>query len=110
MTDPLLAARALLLHDLASRMLTDGIHLQLVETVLEQRRWWVEAWEGGADVVAGQVAQDLQDRLLDEAGTRWPSCLLHEEAHELRVEPELGPDPCWVCEEAGEVVAPLGAL
>lgn len=30
--------------------------------------------------------------------------------HALRVSPELGADPHWVCEEAGIVVAPVGGL
>jgi len=30
--------------------------------------------------------------------------------HELRVAPDLGEDPHWVCEEGGVVVAPVGAL
>ena len=30
--------------------------------------------------------------------------------HELRVTPDLGEDPHWVCEEGGVVVAPVGAL
>jgi hypothetical protein len=109
-TDPLLAARALLLHDLAAREATDPEVVALVEEVLEQRRWWVASWPEGADVVAGQVAQDLQERLLDEGGRRWPGCPLHDGTHELHIDPDLGPDPRWVCEDAGAVVAPLGGL
>jgi hypothetical protein len=31
--------------------------------------------------------------------------------HALYVDPDLGgPDPTWVCEEAGVVVAPIGGL
>ena len=30
--------------------------------------------------------------------------------HELRIEPELGPDPHWVCERAGISVSRLGQL
>jgi hypothetical protein len=110
MTDPLLAARALLLHDLAARGVTDADSMTLVEDVVLHRRWWLESWPEGAEVVAGQLAQDLQERLLDEAGCRWPECPLHEGGHELRIDPDLGPDPHWVCEDVGEVVAPLGAL
>ena len=109
-SDPLPAARALLLHDLAARGATTPPVVDLVEDVVEARRWWVGAWPAGADVIAGQLAQDLQERLLDEAGERWPACPLHAGEHELRVEPDLGPDPQWVCEDAGAVVAPLGGL
>lgn len=114
MPDPLLATRALLLHDLT--FLTAGLPegggsaAELVQDVVEGRRWWLDAWSGAADVVAGQLAQDLQERLLDEHGLRWPACPLHLGTHELRVEPDLGPHPHWVCEDAGEVVAPLDAL
>ena len=108
--DPLLATRALLLHDLAAREVVDVDVLTLVEDVVEGRRWWIEAWDGGADVVAGQLAQDLQERLLDDHGIRWPECPLHPGTHELRVEPDLGPDPAWVCEDAGEELGPLGTL
>jgi hypothetical protein len=43
---------------------------------------------------------------------RWPLCRVCENAepHELRITPELGPDPHWVCERSGTVVAPLGQL
>jgi len=30
--------------------------------------------------------------------------------HALRVAPDLGEDPHWVCEEDGTVVAPVGRL
>ena len=110
MPDPLLSARAHLLHDLAARETVDVDVLALLEDVITARRWWIEAWEGGADVVAGQLAQDLQERLLDDSGVRWPACPLHDGSHELRIEPDLGPDPHWVCEEAVQAVAPLGGL
>lgn len=116
MTDPLLRARALVLHDLAARGYADPAAVSVVEEVLEQRRWWVQQWPEGADYVAGQVAQDVQDRLLETTG-RWPLCTACTEgradggtAHELHIEPELGPDPHWVCEEAGLEVAALGEL
>ena len=68
-------------------------------------------WNGQA-YVACLVAQDVQEALLETVG-RWPLCSLHEggeDPHELRVTPDLGPDPQWMCEEDGCVVAPVGAL
>ena len=111
--DPLLRARALVLHDLAaSGGGRDPRDVDLVEDAVCGRRWWVEHWPEGADYVAGQVAQDVQDRLIDE-GRRWPACPRHAGAageHVLQIDPELGPDPHWVCEADAVVVAPLGAL
>ncbi|BBC34254.1 uncharacterized protein SGFS_055480 [Streptomyces graminofaciens] len=61
--------------------------------------------------VAGLVAQDVQDALLERYG-RWPLCPVCDAAdpHALDVEPELGPDPHWVCHKAGVRVAAVGAL
>ena len=92
--------------------MNDAAVVTVVEEVLAERRWWLEQWPEGADYVAGQVAQDVQDRLLEARG-RWPRCVgcpTGADDHELRIEPELGADPTWVCEEAGLAVAPLGAL
>ncbi len=75
---------------------------------MSERRWWVAQWPEGAAYVAGQVAQDVQDRLMDTEG-RWPTCRLHVR-EPLVLEPELGPDPRWVCGEGCGVVAPLGGL
>ncbi|MGZ4616650.1 MAG: hypothetical protein ACXV4A_13945 [Actinomycetes bacterium] len=114
MTDCLLAARALVLHDLAARGLDSAQTVSIVDEVLIQRRWWVEQWPDGAAYVACLVAQDVQEALLETVG-RWPLCRGHHEdedaePHELRVTPDLGEDPHWVCEEAGTVVARVGAL
>ncbi|MEJ5946493.1 hypothetical protein WDZ17_14445 [Pseudokineococcus basanitobsidens] len=114
----LLAARALVVHDLAARGLDAAPVVDLVDARVRERRWWLDAWPEGAEHVAGQVAQDVQEALLDELGTRWPLCPLpHEDAppsgrepHALHVLPDLGPDPHWVCEESGDALAPLGAL
>ena len=80
--------------------------------IITERRWWVEEWPEGAAYVAGQVAQDVQDRLLDE-GLRWPFCPVHHEAgndHTLHIEPDLGTDSWWSCSVDSMPVAPLGAL
>ena len=113
MTDCLLAARARVLHDLAARGMDTARTVSIVDEVLAARRWWVEEWPDGEAYVACLVAQDVQEALLEEVG-RWPLCSLHDDReqrpHELRVTPDLGPDPQWVCEEEGAVVAAVGAL
>ena len=112
MTECLLAARALVVHDLAARGMDTARNVSIVDEVLSARRWWVEQWPDGQAYVACLVAQDVQEALLETVG-RWPLCSLHEDgddAHELRVTPDLGPDPQWMCEEHGCVVAPVGAL
>lgn len=110
--DVVLVARALVLRDLGARGLDVAAAVDVLDAALTERRWWVEQWPEGAAFVAGQLAQDVQDRLLDTGVGRWPSCApcTEEEPHELRIEPELGPDPQWVCEKTGRPVAPLGAL
>lgn len=104
-------ARALVLADLAARDVARADVVSLVEESVSHRRWWVEQWPDGVEYVAGLVAQDVQDALLERYG-RWPICPACAEAepHALDVEPELGPDPHWVCGKAGVVIAPVGAL
>ncbi|GAA3372724.1 hypothetical protein GCM10020367_29010 [Streptomyces sannanensis] len=105
------AARALVLADLAARDVAQAEIVSLVEDAVTHRRWWVEQWPDGAGCVAGLIAQDVQDALLDRYG-RWPLCPVCDagDPHALDVEPELGPDPHWVCAKAGVVVAAVGAL
>ena len=68
-------------------------------------------WEQGGSFVDGLVAQDVQDALFDEA-RRWPLCVACADPmeHSLSIEPELGPDPRWVCSESGAHIADLGGL
>ncbi|MFD4530061.1 hypothetical protein ACFWP7_40400 [Streptomyces sp. NPDC058470] len=105
------AARARVLADLAAREVADADVVSLVEESVVQRRWWVEQWPDGAAYVAGLVAQDVQDGLLERYG-RWPLCPVcgSGDPHALEVEPELGPDPHWVCHQAGVKVASVGLL
>ncbi|MEU2162113.1 hypothetical protein QRN89_15790 [Streptomyces chengbuensis] len=105
------AARALVLADLTARDVAHAEVVSLVEEAVRERRWWVEQWPEGAEYVAGLIAQDVQDALLERYG-RWPLCPVctSGEPHALDVEPELGPDPHWVCGKAGVVVAPVGGL
>jgi hypothetical protein len=105
------AARALVLADLVAGRVADADVVSLVEDSVVHRRWWVEQWPEGVDYLAGLVAQDVQDALLEKYG-RWPLCPVcgHGEPHALDVEPELGPDPHWVCGKAGVKVASVGTL
>jgi hypothetical protein len=109
--DPLLNARALVLRDLAAQGLVDAHTVSVVEDCVAQRRWWLSQWQAGASYIDGLVAQDVQDALFDEA-RRWPVCADCPDPveHSLSIEPELGPDPHWVCSESGVVIAPLGGL
>ncbi|MEI7030821.1 hypothetical protein [Streptomyces pratensis] len=103
-------ARALVMADLAAADVAEPDIVSLVEDAVTHRRWWLEQWPAGAEFVAGLVAQDVQDALLERYG-RWPLCPACEGGpHALDVEPELGPDPHWVCAEAAVAVAPVGAL
>ncbi|KOG51055.1 hypothetical protein ACH4GK_00810 [Streptomyces rimosus] len=106
------AARALVLADLVAGEVADAEIVSLVEDSVTHRRWWVEQWPEGAAYVAGLIAQDVQDALLERYG-RWPLCpvCLHGgDPHALDVEPELGPDPHWVCPKTAVSVAPVGSL
>lgn len=104
----LLRGRALVLHDLAARGADTADVVDRVDAAVAERRWWVQSWPDGAELVAGQIAQDVQDVMIDTEG-RWPGCPVHP-AEAMALEPELGPDPHWVCERGCGVVAALGAL
>lgn len=110
--DILLAARVFVLRDLRACGLDAAPVVNVVDDVIGRRRWWVEQWPDGRAFVAGQIAQDVQDRLLDEGLGRWPRCTACDDTdlHELHIQPDLGPDPEWVCEKSGIRVAPLGEL
>jgi hypothetical protein len=105
------AARARVLADLVAGEVAEADVVSLVEDSVARRRWWVEQWPDGVSYVAGLVAQDVQDALLERYG-RWPLCPVcpSGDPHALDVEPELGPDPHWVCHKAGVKVAAVGSL
>jgi hypothetical protein len=110
--DVVTRARALVLHDLQTTGVADAATVSALESALADRGWWLEQWAEGRDFVVGLVAQDVQDALLESNG-RWPLCRACEqmEPHALYVHPDLGgPDPTWVCEQAGIEVAPVGGL
>jgi hypothetical protein len=114
--DALLTARALVLHDLEVTRAATAASVSALEEAVSMRRWWAAQWEEGRVYVAGLVAQDLQDAMLDRFG-RWPVCeacagnTASGDPHPLYIHPDLGgPDPTWVCEQSGTSVAPLGGL
>jgi hypothetical protein len=45
----------------------------------------------------------------DHVDSDWPICPEHRD-HALFVEPDLGPDPFWVCHRSGLPVARVGQL
>ena len=106
-------ARARVLADLAARRHDSAAAVSALEDAVSSRQWWAEQWPEGSTYVAGLVAQDVQDALFETVG-RWPLCLTCAglvPEHALYIQPDLGgPDPVWVCEESGDVVAPLGGL
>jgi len=102
-------ARALLLADLSAVGIAAADFVSMLEDVVSERRWWLRQWPEGSPHIPGLLAQDVQDALLETRG-RWPLCPLCAEPHALAVEPELGPDPHWVCEARREAVAAVGSL
>lgn len=105
-------ARARVLADLQARRHASPQAVSVLEEACSARKWWAEQWPEGEIYVAGLVAQDVQDALLEQVG-RWPLCLSCTQGpvHALYIQPDLGgPDPVWVCEETNQAVAPLGGL
>jgi len=104
----LLRARALVLHDIvACRADVPGI-VDVLDAAVHEREWWVRKWPEGAQYLAGQVAQDVQDHLVDTEG-RWPPCPLHAE-EALQLEPPMDADPRWICGLGCGEIAALGTL
>jgi hypothetical protein len=101
------------LADLQARQHATAAAVSALEDAVAQRKWWAEQWPEGEAYVAGLVAQDVQDALFETVG-RWPvctDCAADAPVHTLYIQPDLGgPDPVWVCEESGDVIAPLGGL
>ncbi|MDZ5621312.1 hypothetical protein [Nocardioides bizhenqiangii] len=111
-------ARASVLADLQARGVATAGTVSVLDEACSQRRWWVQQWPEGAAYIAGLIAQDVQDALVDVHGRAdrtglWPLCEGCGDAplHALHIAPDLGgPDPSWVCDESGTVVAELGRL
>ncbi len=90
-------------------LLRDCPHADLVEAALPYRQWWVAQWPEGAPHLLCLLAQDVQEAVHAERDPSWPlcpSCL----DHALVVEPDLGPDPFWVCPRSGLPQAQVGNL
>ncbi len=115
LTDSLTPDQALALagmvvrHDLQATRAWSATTEAIVVTALAERRWWVQEWPEGAEHVAGLVAQDVQEAVHATVDQQWPPCPEHPD-HALFVEPDLGPDPFWVCHRSGLPVAPVGSL
>lgn len=84
-------------------------YAELLELALAYRGWWLAQWPDGAEHVLGLLAQDVQEAIHAGYDPDWPRCPEHRD-HALFVEPDLGPDPFWVCHRTGLPVASVGSL
>jgi hypothetical protein len=84
-------------------------HPDLVESAAAERRWWLDEWPDGAPYILCLLAQDVQEAVQARTDPDWPVCPEHRD-HALLVEPDLGPDPFWVCHRTGLPVAQVGSL
>lgn len=83
-------------------------HAALVDQAVQDRRWWLQEWPAGEPYVLCLLAQDVQEAV-HAADPLWPLCPEHQD-HPLLIEPDLGPDPFWVCHRTGLPVAAVGSL
>ena len=109
MTDPLAEARRRgRARPRRDRPLDDAGAAAIAQSV-ETRGWWLSQWPEGAEHVLGLVAQDVQEWVHDNVDSDWPLCPEHRD-HALFVEPDLGPDPFWVCHKSGLPLCRVGEL
>jgi hypothetical protein len=98
------------LDDAATVLLRDApAYPELVARAVEGRRWWLAEWPDGAPHVLCLLAQDVQELVQETSDPLWPACPEHPD-HPLLVEPDLGPDPFWVCHRTGLPLAAVGSL
>ena len=109
MTDPLTDAADAARHDLRATGRLDDLAEAAVSQSVETRSWWLSQWPEGAEHVLGLVAQDVQEWVHDNLDSDWPLCPEHLD-HALYVEPDLGPDPFWVCHKSGLPLSRVGEL
>ncbi|MEX2289814.1 MAG: hypothetical protein WD794_05740 [Mycobacteriales bacterium] len=108
MSDAVATAQAAVAADLGDQRWQPAL-----DAAAEHRRWWLSQWPEGAEHVLGLLAQDAQEAV-HAVDPGWPPCTEPScpEAgrHALFVEPDLGPDPFWVCHTTGLPVAAVGSL
>jgi hypothetical protein len=108
-TDHLAVAAAAAEHDLAATGQWNDASTEALASTLETRAWWLEHWPVGGEHLVGLVAQDVQEWMHDNIDSDWPLCPEHRD-HALFIEPDLGPDPFWVCHKSGLPIARVGQL
>jgi hypothetical protein len=107
--DPVDTAAAAVRRDLeATNAWSPAAELALADATAH-RRWWLAQWPAGAPLIRCLLAQDVQEALHEALDAQWPCCAEHAD-HPLLVEPDLGPDPFWVCHRTGLPVAQVGGL
>ena len=109
MTDSLHEAAQAARDDLAATGRLNAAAEAAVARSVETRSWWLAQWPEGAEHVLGLVAQDVQEWVHDTLDSDWPLCPEHRD-HALFVEPDLGPDPFWVCHKSGLPLSRVGEL
>ena len=106
--DPLAEAAAAALHDLEATGQWSDRSAAAVAAAVGERTWWLDQWPQGAEHLLGLIAQDVQE-WMHTHDPDWPLCPEHRD-HALFVEPDLGPDPFWVCHRSGLPIAGVGQL
>lgn len=109
MTDHLADAAAAARHDLTVTARWNDEAAAALAAAVESRSWWLAQWPEGAEHLLGLVGQDVQEWMHDNVDHDWPECTEHRD-HALLIEPDLGPDPFWVCHRSGLPVARVGQL
>lgn len=108
-TDHLAAAVEAARRDLEASGRWDAAAADALAAATTERSWWLAQWPQGAEHLEGLLAQDMQEWVHDNVDHDWPQCPEHHD-HALFVEPDLGPDPFWVCHRTGLPVAAVGSL
>ncbi len=108
-TDYLTDAATAAEHDLKATGQWNEAAAAAVGSAVGKRSWWLEQWPAGGEHLLGLIGQDVQEWMHDTIDHDWPRCSEHHD-HALLIEPDLGPDPFWVCHRSGLPVARVGEL